>query len=318
MTSGTRNGRDVFQQFSGYLHENYARAFGAFGEPTELPRCHGWLLQRKIGRGDRRDAMGCYPIFCCKDWSGLVEDVASLCNSGLVSVSIVTDPFGDFTEGLLQQCVPDRMIPFKQHYVVDLCGDWEASISSHHVRNVRNAKRDLVVEQIKIPKAFLDTWVDLYANLVNRHNIRGIARFSQESFEAQMAVPGLEAFRAVSGEETVGMVLWMVQEGIAYYHLGAYSDLGYEKRASYAIFYASLQAFAGRGLAWASLGAGAGVASDCQDGLTRFKRGWASGTRIAFFCGRILDDQKYRQIVRASDTGGTRFFPAYRSGEYSR
>jgi hypothetical protein len=50
--------------------------------------------------------------------------------------------------------------------------------------------------------------------------------------------------------------------------------------------------------------------------LSRFKRGWATGTRTAYFCGRIFDRANYREITRASGCMATDYFPAYRQGEF--
>ena len=44
-----------------------------------------------------------------------------------------------------------------------------------------------------------------------------------------------------------------------------------------------------------------------RDGLTRFKRGWATGERIAHLCGRVLDRAAYSRLAGPSD-----WFPAYR------
>ncbi len=65
------------------------------------------------------------------------------------------------------------------------------------------------------------------------------------------------------------------------------------------------------------LGASPGVSRDTSDGLTRFKQGWATGTRMAYFCGRIFDRDKYAWIVGAKSARDTDYFPAYRKGEFA-
>ena len=60
---------------TGYLHPLYAESLAEFGAPRRLARCGGHLLARKIPGGDGHDAMGCYPLFCCPDWSGLRDDL---------------------------------------------------------------------------------------------------------------------------------------------------------------------------------------------------------------------------------------------------
>jgi hypothetical protein len=113
------------------------------------------------------------------------------------------------------------------------------------------------------------------------------------------------------------MTWWFVSDGVGYYHLGAYSDAGYELRASFGLFARAIELFRADGLRWLDLGAGAGLPNGSQDGLSRFKRGWSTGTRTAYLCGRILDERRYSDIVEAKGVAATKYFPAYRAGEFS-
>jgi hypothetical protein len=300
----------------GYLHPLYADSLSEFGAPRPLPASGGWVLERGIpGSGGARDAMGCYPLFSCRDWSRLRLDLDDL-EGKLVSVALVADPFGAHDAELLRDCFRDAVVPFKEHYVVDLGRDVEEFAHPHHRRNARRALREVSVEECADPPQLLDDWAALYGTLVERHGVRGIAAFSRASFAKQLRVPGCVAFRAVLKGETVGMLLWYVQGGVAYYHLGAYSERGYEARASFALFRRAVDEFARRGLRWLNLGGGAG-AGDASSGLSRFKQGWATGTRTAYFCGRVLDRGGYERIVAAKGAVPTHYFPAYRLGEFS-
>ena len=62
--------------------------------------------------------------------------------------------------------------------------------------------------------------------------------------------------------------------------------------------------------------AGAGVEANSTDGLSRFKKGWSTGTRTVYFCGRIFNHTKYSEIVRAKGISVSNYFPAYRRGEF--
>lgn len=301
---------------SGYLHGSYAESLSAFGSPVLLPTSLGWILRRQIPETEFSDAMGCYPIFTCRNWSTLYDDLKQL-GEELVCLSLVSDPFGDYDFDYLRRCFPDVTIPFKEHFIVDLSQLPDAFVHDHHRRNARLAFRQVEVAKCDSPIDYLDAWLNLYDNLIARHDIKGIPVFSRESFAKQFTVPGLTAFRAETGGKTVGMLLWYAQENRAYYHLGAYSPLGYEQRASFALFRYSLDYFARQGLEWLNLGAGAGVGSDKETGLTRFKRGWSTGTRTTYFCGHISKPKEYQQIVMARGMPQTTYFPAYRLGEFS-
>lgn len=301
---------------SGYHHPAYAQSLAEFGAPRLLPRSRGWILERAVEGSLARDAMGCYPIFVCLDWSKLHEDLNDL-TGGLICLSLVADPFGEYDSAYLSQCFPDVMAKFKDHFIVDLTKSPETFIDSHHRRNARTALRQVEATPCDNPIDFLDDWSKLYGELIERHQVSGIAAFSRSSFAMQLQVPGIVAFRAHSNGETVGMLLWYAQENRAYYHLGAYSRRGYDLRASFALFRYSLDYFAQQGFSWLNLGAGAGSGSKAESGLTRFKRGWSTGTRPAYFCGRIFNKRQYAQIVEARRLPPTNYFPAYRVGEFN-
>jgi hypothetical protein len=208
-------------------------------------------------------------------------------------------------------------VAFKEHFVVDLSAPAHDSTNPHHRRNARRALRDVEVRVHPDPPSLLAAWTALYSNLVRRHGILGIAGFSERAFAGQLRVPGIVAFRAERRKRTVGMTLWYVHGDVAYYHLGAYSEEGYELGASFAIFWRAIEHFATTGLSWLNLGAGAGVQDDPRDGLARFKRGWATGRRTAYFCGAVLARERHDAIVAATRRGSTDYFPAYREGEFS-
>lgn len=300
---------------SGYLHSLYAHSLIEFGEPLELPASKGWILKRSVLGTSEFDGMGCYPIFSCQDWSGLGKDLDWV-GSQLVSLSLVTDPFGRYNHQDLTNCFKNIARPYKEHFIVDLQRRPEEFVATHHQRNVQKALRMVNVEICTKPIIYLDEWISLYGNLIERHNIMGMTRFSRDAFAKQLSIPGIVACRAVVDAKTVGMLLWYVQGNVGYYHLGAYSPDGYKLNVSFALFWTLLDYFSKQGLQWLSLGAGAGSQGDENDGLTRFKRGWSTGVRTAYFCGRIFDHKKYQQIVASKGVTSTKFFPAYRLGEF--
>jgi hypothetical protein len=300
---------------NGYLHSNYANSLIGFGSPRALPRSGAWILERQIQGFPDRDAMGMYPLFCCRNWRNLNEDLDEI-KHALVSLALITDPFGDYDEAHLRLCFKDVVSPFKEHFVVDLSRSINSVVTDHHRRNTKKVLQRVCVERCAKPAGHLDEWFGLYKNLIRRHQITGIAAFSRDAFAKQLDVPGIVAFRARNEAVTVGMLLWYIQGNVGYYHLGAYSEFGYELQASFALFSFAIEYFAANGLRWLNLGAGAGVKGDGMDGLSRFKRGWSSDTRTVYLCGRIFNHLRYQEIVRAKGIGITGYFPAYRRGEF--
>lgn len=296
---------------SGYASPEYAHSLAEFGTPVALPDAGSWLLARDVPGGDDwKDAAGCYPLTCCQRWEGLPLALAKL-EGEIVSVAMVADPAAGVAMELLRDCFPDVCYHYKDHYFADLSQPLDSFVASHHRRNARKAAQAVSIERLRQPAEQLETWKGLYANLVLRHSIQGIAAFSPAAFAALMRVPGLRVYVARAGGEVVGMLLWLIQNDVAYYHLAAYSEAGYELKASYALFWQSLETLAADRLSWAALGGGAGVHS-ASEGLARFKQGWSTETRPAYFCGRIVDRQRYGELVALAGGGASGYFPAYR------
>ena len=113
------------------------------------------------------------------------------------------------------------------------------------------------------------------------------------------------------------MHLWYLQSGVAYSHLSAFDEEGYSLRAAYALHWSAIQEFKrnhGRELHWIDLGAGAGVKQNGRDGLSIFKRGWATAEKVKYFCGSIFDRENYESLT-ATNRIDSSYFPLYRSGE---
>ena len=299
---------------TGYDHPAYCHALAEFGTPTHLANANGWLLTRDVPGAQARDAMGCYPLFTCAQWDALPDDLERLRNE-IVSVILVTDPFGNYDHETLRAYF-DLLAPFKEHLVVDLTRSPDTFVAPHHQRNVKKAAKLVDVEVCADPMAYAADWIDLYGNLVARHGIRGIARFSRFSLAQQLQVPGAVMLRAVRDGATAGMLIWYQHADVAYYHLGAYSDAGYQARASFALFDAAMRHFRGR-VPWLALGAGAGANASGDDGLTRFKSGWATGVRPTYLAGRILDTHRYEALVTSRGVPPVSYFPRYRAGEFA-
>lgn len=281
-----------------YAHGGYAESLAEFGTPRGLPRSGGWLLERQVPDGSARDLVGPYPLFSCLDWDGLAADLDEL-EGEAVSVVLVADPLTAPGEPELREAFRDRVVPFKLHHVRAL--DATAEPPAHHRRHIRRAAAAVEVELCTRPLDLLDDWVRLYAGLAERHRLTGMRAFSRVSFARQLQLPGIVALRALRAGETVGMTLWLVDAQLAYYHLAAYSEEGYEVSASYALFDAAFAHLRRLGVRLVELG-GAESA-----GLERFKSGWATGGRVAHLCGRVLDRAAYERLARPSD-----WFPAYR------
>lgn len=253
--------------------------------------------------------MGPYPLFSCADWDALGADMSEL-DESLVSMVLVPDPLAGVERTALERAFPDLVKEFKAHLVRDL--EAPVDIPAHHRRHLRRAGRSVDVELCAEPNDHLADWNRLYDELIVRHGLVGIHAFSREAFRRQFEVPGLVALRAERDGVTVGMTLWFEDPPNAHYHLGAYSKKGYEVSASYALVGAALDHLSQRGVRWVDLGGPAG-SGPVEDGLVRFKRGWANEERTAYLCGRILNRRVYDRLVAERSGANPGWFPAYRA-----
>lgn len=297
---------------AGYSHPQYALSMSEYGIPRELPRSGGWILERSIPGTVDQDGMGCYPLFACQDWSKLADDIHGM-EKKLVSLALVTDPFGEYTPETLTLMF-DVCFLFKHHFVTDLSKPVHTVVRKRYQKYARRALEDLEIEHCTQPSKYLQDWIRLYQCLVARHAIRGMRTFSEKSFLTLLSMPGVEMFLARHNHEPVGADIWIIDRQVGYAHLSAISPLGYELRASYALYWTALNHYS-RTLSWLCHGAGTGI-SGATDGLAVFKSGWATGTRPVYLCGKILDAARYERLTRSRQSSQTSYFPAYRAGEF--
>ena len=298
----------------GYGSSAYVESLSEFGEPIYLSGSGGYLLKRTIADTSCIDAMGGYPLFFCDDWSALSGDLERLPDD-VVSVSLVADPFGSYNVGMLNECF-DVVNPFKCHYIVDLqCPADEVGNRSHR-KQARKALKNIRVEVCREPRGFTEEWRRLYRTLKMRYNITGVRAFSQHSFQQQLSMPDVVVLQAFYANELVGAQIYYQQNDVMHCHLGAVNDLGYRTGAFYAMDYYSFAYFSDRALKL-DLGGGAGLTGGRDDGLSLYKAGWSSETRPVYFCGRIIDPQKYASLSVAAGCADASYFPAYRNGEFA-
>jgi hypothetical protein len=299
----------------GYMHPEYTQSLAEFGAPRLLPRCGGWVLERQIPGSPYRDAMGAYPLFACQDWSQLEADLEEI-GKEWISLTLVSDPFGAYTMADLEQVFKDLLFPFKEHFVVDLHLPLNEIGGSRRRKHARRALRKVEIEVCQEPSQFIDTWLDLYSNLIEKHNIQGIRAFSRTAFTRQLNMPGTVVLRAVYEGETIGAQLYFTQGDVAHCHLGAVNDTGYEVGATYALDWYSFEYFSDK-VRWLNLGGGAGLSSNGTDGLSEYKRGWATDTRTAYLCGHIFNHAIYSELAKAKHISNYDYFPVYRKGEFA-
>lgn len=270
----------------------------------DVPEWGSAVLLRPIAGGGH-DAAGPYPRTPIATDADLPGGLERLRRAGLVSAVLVPDPlFAPRGEALAAAFPVCR--PFKTHFVVDrTAGDYAPS--KHHRYDIRRARSRCAIEAVQL-RDHLDDWTRLYAGLAERHEIKGPAAFSDGYFALLASDPAYETFAARVDDRIVAMAIWFEHQGVAVNHLGASDAAGYAAGASYALYDAAIEHFAR--CHQLDLGGAAGVAETADDGLARFKRGFANAEATAFLCGAVLDQGAYARLLGGHASTG--FFPAYR------
>jgi hypothetical protein len=298
-------GRGPASATHGHLLASRAYAVGLAGDEAvlEVPAWGSHVVRRAI-TGELEDAAGVYPLSVFGPACDLEAGLAQLAEAGLVSVVMVPDPLLTDVSQLAKAFPVLR--PYKTHHLIDPAHGPFAP-DKHHRYEIRRGRRNCTVEVVSLA-AHLDDWRTLYAGLVERRGIGGVAVFSDAYFEMLAAAAPVTAFLARADGVCAGMALWFAQDGVVYNHLNAANALGYARGANFAVYEAAITHFAGAGVI--NLGGGAGL-GDGDDGLAAFKRGFANASVQSSICGAVLDGARYAELSRGCAEGA--FFPAYRA-----
>jgi len=289
-----------------YATAAYAQSLAHAGETFAMPEWGSHVLVRPTPRGDRRDAIGAYPLAVIAPDADLAGGLERLRAAGLVSVVVVADD-------RLRPDMPamaaafDFVRPFKSHHLHDPALGLLA-YGKHHRYELKRALGRVEVREIALAE-HLPAWTALYRELAARHGLAGLHTFPAAHHEALARLPGVRAFAAFAEGRLISAHLFVHQDGYAVSHLAASSAEGYAAGAAYAVNDLALRTL-GDG-AVVNLGGGAGVTDDPTDGLVRFKSGFANTTAQAWLAGKVLDAAAYERLSAGFARDG--FFPAYRA-----
>jgi len=233
----------------------------------------------------------------------------------LVCVNMVLSPLSEFPVDEFRNSL-DIFYPYKNHYILDTSTPLTISVSKNKRRGALKALKTLSVDLVKAPNIDLDEWIYLYNHLKKHHDINDIRAFSRDSFSKQITIPGTLFFRVWHNKNLVGGNLYYIQRNVAYGHLLALTDKGYELGAAYAVKWISLQ-YLSKLVKFVNLGGGTGIKDGEESGLDLFKSGWTNSISQSYFCGIVLQHQYYESLIQDRNTKHQKWFPAYRINDYS-
>lgn len=289
-----------------YASADYARSLAHIGEPIAVPEWGGHMLSRPTPHGDRRDAVGPYPITVLAPQSDLAGGLSRLRSGGLVSaVLVLEDEQRPPIEAVEAAFAMVRR--FKTHFVYDRrLGP--ITYGETHRYKVRRALKKVTVAEISLGD-HLDGWLALYGELTGRHGLGGLHIFARDHYEMLARTPGVRTFGAFLDDHLVSAHIFMTHEGHAISHLTASAPEGYDVAAAYAVNDLAIHTLTDCDVI--NFGGGTQLDDDPMEGLVRFKRGFSNRTAPSYLCGAVLDTEAYAALsVGHADGGG--FFPAYR------
>lgn len=279
------------------------------GNIVPVPEWGQYLLRRKIESPEIQecwDLTGCYPFAVFDDDADIRAGLRRLRSEGFVSAVCVIDPLLNSKISQFDQHF-DYIKEFKTHYLWKNDGN-PIVFSKHHRYEIRKAKAE--VKPIALSD-YLAEWCALYRELTIRRRISGMAAFSPSAFERLAKITGLVSFGAFLGETLVACHLWIQNGPHVHSHLAASNDAGRSAGAPYLLYEAAVRHFDDAEAI--NFGGGAGLADAPNDGLARFKRGFANLEKTAYICGAILDEARYRRLADAHGAENAAYFPAYRA-----
>lgn len=274
----------------------------ALGDACDVPEW-GLCMQLRAVPGSGLDAAGPYPRAPLTPGADLAAGLDRLRGLGLISLVLAPDPLTAPPPQSLS-AVFHHCRPFKTHLLIERARGYAPN--KHHRYEIKRAHSRCRVEVVRLAD-HLETWTNLYGGLIERHDITGVAAFGPDYFSSLAGDPRFVTFAAFVDDEIAAMAIWVEHAGVAYNHLGASGAAGYGNGASYALYDTAITHFTGAEVF--DLGGAAGASDDPNDGLARFKRGFANAETVAHLCGAVLDEERYATLS-AGKSGS--FFPAYR------
>lgn len=293
-----------------YTTYEYVSSYAHVGEPLEIPEWGCWILKRPIGNTGLYDALGGYPAWIVKPNADIQKGLLRLKSLGFVSFVCVPDNYYCPSISELSQYF-EIVHPFKDHYLYDKrLGEFK--YSKHHRYECRQALKSVVVKIISLTH-HISEWVALYQCLVRRHQISGFLAYPASALcKIASLDKELTTIAAFQNNILVSCHLWVAYGGQVSSFLAASNTIGYEARASYAIYDKAIQYFGENSLI--NFGGSAGIQTNAHAGLAKFKSGFANTCKKAYILGSVLDREKYQDLCKLTNTLNIEnFFPAYRS-----
>ncbi|TYS59863.1 peptidoglycan bridge formation glycyltransferase FemA/FemB family protein [Sutcliffiella horikoshii] len=181
-------------------------------------------------------------------------------------------------------------------------------------KNIRKALNNGVSFEIIEKPADLGEFKQIYYSTMDRNNASGYYYFNDEYFENILTHfrDNIIIVKAIYNEKTIAQGLYFVHKKYIHIHLsGTFSEFLYLSPA-YILRYAVT--IWGKENGYEMIHHGGGRSNAENDGLFKFKKGFAKNTEFDFFIGKKIWNEKiYNELCKEIGVNNdAQFFPAYR------
>lgn len=207
--------------------------------------------------------------------------------------------------------------------VVDLSQDiakiWQQTRGNHRTKINKLRRAGFTAQMVSIDK-YLDTFIDIYQETMDRVNATSSYYFTRDYFHGLIDAlgTGIHLCIVTTEERVVSAALITEFSGIVQYHLGGTSTEFLDRSPATLMLYAAIEWAKQSGNKYMNLGGGLGGS---QDSLYHFKAGFSDLSKPFVTLKTIVDNEVYARLtcLRAESLGMTlsaiednSFFPVYR------
>lgn len=252
------------------------------------------LIQRRIANTGYYDLASVYPFSVDSlDLFAPPRDA--------ITTTVITNPLGNNSTMIGED--------YKLHAVAECNLFRMAILPENHRRNIKKCQVQALTLVSISPADNADDLINLYPNLIKRHNINGVTAYTPDQLRTLLKVPGAVLFKVRCVEYgIVNVSLFYIYKDDAYYHLSCQSDHGYKINSNFLMMYDAIRFFKSLGLNRVEIGSHPDGA--INDGLARFKTGFSTCTLPNQIFKYIHKPDIYAKLCVDRDLNG--YFPAYR------
>ncbi len=289
-----------------YATQTYGTSLAHWGEVVQVNAWQNCVIKRPI-TATHYDAAGTYPIMPFTKDTNIPAGIDELKQHGFVSLVMVLD---DFHRPELDALHPyaTTLSPFKTHYLYRRSLG-ELTYDTHHKRALKKAVKSVQVDIANLAD-HVEAWTDLYHQLTTKLQLKGLHAFPLAHHQILASLENVIFLGAWIEDALVAGHIFVRHNNILMSHLVASNAAGYEHRASFALNDFAIRHFTDIDII--NFGGGAGNSVGTDDGLARFKRGFANDTANTYLCGIILDTERYETLSKAHTAHNSSYFPRYR------